>query len=408
MKQKELGGKSSSHYFARGFVYLGLFIVTFLLFYKQNTVPGFIADNLSHLNFAERLFTPENHISYPMYHLTALGLRAVFSIPLVLAGAIASSLYIMLCLFLLEFILSLLLPRQKKSTILFLSLTVNFLSPVYIPWFNQLYLGQGGPSVWHNPPCIVEKPFALAVFFLFVWLLQRGPEGFGHFRLFGIRLPAAPFAYLLLSAALMLDNLAKPSFSIIFIPAAGLLLLMELIRSKGKRFFSCLWLGLSFIPIFLYLPYQYFMRIGKPASISGIEIDLFKVWGTYSPNVLISILLGLAFPIFVLLLNLKRLYNDRTLVLAWLIGIIAMVELSLFALKGADWVYGDFFWGYYIAQLILQTVSLVRFVQYYTDPERKSIRSILASGAGVFLYMCHLFSGIYYFIAIYRNGSFSI
>jgi len=408
MKQDQYVQKAAPQYFARGFVYLSLFIVTFLLFYKQNTEPGFVADNLSHLNFAERLFTPENHISYPIFHLTALMLRSFFNIPLVLAGAIASSLYIMLCLFLLEFIIARLLPDLKSSTVLLLSLTLNFLSPIYIPWFNQLYLGQGGPSVWHNPPCIVEKPFALAVFFMFVWLLERDPKSFGRIRLFGIRLPTAPFWYAAFSAILMLDNLAKPSFSIIFLPAAALMLLADLVRSRGKSFFRCLWLGLSFIPILAYLPYQYFMRIGKPESISGIEIDLFKVWSTYSPNVFISVLLGLAFPIFVLLMNIKRLHRDRTLLLSWIIGIIAMAELSLFALKGADWVYGDFFWGYYIAQLILQTVSLIRFVEYYNDPLRKRLRSVIACAAGVFLYLCHLSSGIYYFIAIYKNGSFSI
>lgn len=408
MNQDQRAQKSAPQYFARGYVYLSLFLVTFMLFYKQNTDPGFIADNLSHLNFAERLFTPENHISYPMFHLTALALRYVFNIPLTLAGAIASSLYIMLCLFTLEFIIARLMPNLKSSTVLLLALTLNFLSPVYIPWFNQLYLGQGGPSVWHNPPCIVEKPFALAVFFMFIRLLECDPKSFGHINVFGLRLPSAPLQYLAFAAMLMLDNLAKPSFSIIFLPAAALMLLAELIRSRGKSFFKCLWIGLSCIPILAYLPYQYFMRIGKPDSISGIEIDLFKVWSTYSPNVFISILLGLAFPIFILLMNIRKLHRDKTLLLAWIIGIIAMAELSLFTLKGADWVYGDFFWGYYIAQLILQTVSLIRFVQYYTDPLRNRLRSVIACAAGVFLYLCHLSSGIYYFIAIYRNGSFSI
>lgn len=408
MNQNPLQSKNTSRYFARGLVYMGLFIVTFLLFYKQNTEPGFIADNLAHLEFAKRLFTPENHISYPVYHITALMLSALFSIPLTLAGAIASSVYIMLCLFVLEYILSLYLPLLKKSAILFLALTISFLSPIYIPWFNNLYLGQGGPSVWHNPPCIVEKPFALAVFFFFFWIFYRAPKGFGHFKLFGIRIFIAPIIYLLFSASLILDNLAKPSFSVIFIPAAGIFLLIEIIRSKGKGFLNSFWLALSFLPIFIYLPYQYFMRIGKPESISGIEIDLFKVWSTYSPNVFISIVLGLAFPLFVLIVNIKKIHNDRLLILAWLTGIIAMIELSLFALKGADWVYGDFFWGYYIAQLILQTVSLIRFVQYKTDPRKQGKTKLILSSIGIFIYICHLLSGIYYFAAIFRNGSFSI
>ena len=57
--------------------------------------------------------------------------------------------------------------------------------------------------------------------------------------------------YILFAIYLLLATMTKPSFTIVLVGAAGILMLWRMFRSRFRNFVPTVWLGVCFIPTFM-------------------------------------------------------------------------------------------------------------------------------------------------------------
>lgn len=281
-------------------------------------------------------------------------------------------------------ILYLFVKKEIKSwpiwKCIMLTVSLLFVTALYMPWFNkEVYLGQSSPTIWHNPTNLAVKPVALLCFLCFVKLYQERDK---------VRILPLATA----SSLLLLSCFVKPSFIQGFLPAVVIFLVLELIPNRGSSFVFSLKAALMFIPSGLYFIIQYFMMFGGEEN-RRIGIQPFAVIKLDSPNPLISILIGIAFPLFVLIaLGAKRVFLDKPLWLAVLFYVISLLEFILF-IEETEPAAGNFEWCMQLAMFTLFIMTAIRF--YQNTWEKKWI---WITGNLLFLY--HVISGIWYYIWI--------
>jgi len=251
--------------------------------------------------------------------------------------------------------------------------------------FEPRYLGIYSPNPFHNATYLVARPFAILTFLLYVKLIDT------------YELQDRWFCkeYLLFSVTLFTATLAKPSFTLVFVANAGLVMLWHLIVSKFKNWKAFFQFGIYFIPTFALLLYQYsdvFYSETENAS-KGMVFAPFAVWKYYSNNIPVSILLAIAFPLIVAVFQYKKLIKKSTLQKAWLLYLIASLTFMLFSEKGYRLKHANFAWGYMYGLFFLHAVSLLELVRATRNSESK--RGTLAIQWA--FWVLHLIYGIDYF-----------
>jgi len=141
---------------------------------------------------------------------------------------------------------------------------------------------------------------------------------------------------------------------------------------------------------------------GFPGGLkTSIIIAPFGVLHLYTKNVFISFLLGLGFPLTILIFRWRQVWHNAYLQLSWLMLLIGYTQMALFAFNGAPFSSGDFFWGYYVAMPLVYVYS---FIEYYKWIEcsikLKIIIDLIKITFIGFILFLHLISGSYYLFKI--------
>ena len=260
------------------------------------------------------------------------------------------------------------------------TISLLFVTALYLPWFNkEVYLGQSSPTIWHNPTNLAVKPIALLAFLYFEKLYRDRETVENRF-------------FVLLSMFLLFSCFVKPSFIQGFLPAVVVFLFLELIPNRGNSFKFSLKAACMFLPSGLYFIAQYLMMFDSTGTRS-IGIQPFAVMRLDSPNPLVSILLGIAFPLFVVLaLGRKRVFADKALLLSILFYSTSLLEFVLL-IEETEAASGNFEWALQLAMFVLFVMTALRF--YQTNWKRKWVRFV-----GNFLLLYHVISGFWYYIWI--------
>jgi hypothetical protein len=127
---------------------------------------------------------------------------------------------------------------------------------------------------------------------------------------------------------------------------------------------------------------------------TSVIFSPFGVWALYSPHLVFSSLLSLAFPLAVLILYRDCLWRDAGILLASLVFAVAFLQLILLAEGGARFSHGNFFWGAYMALFTL-FLSCANFLLR----QPTSSRSLMA-----FAFLALKFGrGLYFYSRIVRG-----
>ena len=319
--------------------------------------------------------------AYPLWHLAVRAVNASLPIGREWSAALVTA----LCLGLTAAVLYRYLSAQLEQKLSYgricgLGCGLLVLTAVYVPWLNpQVYLGQSSPTIWHNPTNMAVKPLALLGFLLFLDLYRKREKP-------DVREMAG------LSAVLLLSCFVKPSFVQGFLPAVVLFLFMELIRTRGRSFLFSLKMAAVFVPSGCYFLYQYLSVFGG-GSERSIGIEPFAVMELDTAHPLCSMVQAVAFPLFVVcVLGIKRVWKDRELLFTVLFYLTALLEFILL-IELNEPASGNFEWGLQLAMFALFVQTAVRF--YQTEWNRRWIRT-----AGNLLLLCHIVSGIYYYLGL--------
>lgn len=252
---------------------------------------------------------------------------------------------------------------------------------------TAIYLGQIAPTVWHNSTNILAAPLAVIAFAM----------ALKAFRLPSIRAAA------LLGLALVGSVAAKPNLALAFLPVAGVILLIVVIRSAQGLWRGIAMIAVAFVPPTLLLAYQYlvvFESAGITETSPGIRP--FAVWSEFSPNIPLSILISLAGPLVVLLAMSPTRRRSLPVLGSWVTLAIAIIQLAMLAEMRPDGTIalsGNWFWGAYTACMIVFVVSLIELVRIWRERPASVASIMIAACATLFMFL-HVATGLYYVLNI--------
>lgn len=266
---------------------------------------------------------------------------------------------------------------------------------LYLPGLGHKYLGTFTPNPYHNITYMATRPFATLAFFLFVRILDYYEEktNLKEFFLFGL--------------SLLLTTMTKPSYTLVLVSTAGLLMVYRLFRGKWKNFKRSFYLGLAFVPTFIDLLYQFggvFGRNSQAGEEGGIGFGLASVWKMYSGNIPFSVALALGFPILVLVFHPGEIKKSTLYRFSWAQLIVSAGEFFLLYEKGRRFADANFSWGYMHGLFFVFVTSL--FVLTEDTIKKRAKTPVLC--LQWLAYGAHLICGAVYFLYVWRGNPYHL
>ncbi len=405
-------------------IFSGLLVVasvfTFILFYKQTlgSTEAYHSDMKAYILEMQGL---DSGYSFPypiFFKLSAL--IHLFTGP-ELAVAIATLLLNSSGMVIMKLALQNLVYEQLQSAftkqkwlagalISLVSVSLFFISMLYppegiwLPGIKYKYLGVFTGNPFHNATYMAARPFAILAFFWYAKLLPAYEQGYcGTFHKEKTdeekHKGVAMADYLLFSLFLLLATMTKPSFTIVLVGSAGIIMLWRMVRSGFQNFVPTIQLGLCFIPTFLHLLYQYKgVFVPEEGQVGGVGFTFGGVWRLYCDNIPLAICLAVAFPLLVLVLNYKELKHNTIYRFSWQLYLMSFLMAFLLYEKGFREPDFNFSWGYMYGIFFSFVGSLLVLLQ---ATARKKRPVLLA--AQWLAYLWHILCGGYYFLGIFKG-----
>jgi hypothetical protein len=302
-----------------------------------------------------------------------------------------------------------------SGSLVFISMLFPIGDIFYLPGIKYHYLGVFTANPYHNATYMAARPFAIMAFFFYTMLLDRYEEGFnGKIRiqknqeeLRGISVSE----YMAFAVSLLLATMTKPSFTIVLVGAAGLIMLYRLFKSHFKNFVSTVQLGLCFIPTFIDLLYQFKgVFVPEEGVEGGIGFCLGDVWRLYCDNLPLAVCLAIGFPIVVLVFNYREIKKNTLYRFSWQIYLMSFVMAFFLYEKGFRKPDFNFAWGYmygiffsFVGSLILLLNLTVTNIQKLHSPVGNSGQKNMRIAIIIqwLAYIAHVVCGLVYFRTIF-------
>lgn len=390
-------------------------ILSYLIYTAiQNQLLYHLSDYYGHTYVYLSLFTGGEWIEgwravpYCLWHLGVLGLCYGLHIPLEASVAYVSIFFALLTFYIVYWMLLRYTEYQgcgvSSPKAAFITFGLAILQPIYISWLDVggPFLGIFSMNPHHNPSQMCVAPFSLLCFALVydIWNKQKNCDYKGTF--FNVE-KGLKNAYIYLSVILLISTFAKPTFAEMFIPTVALIMLVEWLtrlikkdESASEYFKHCLNMFLCAIPALLYILVEIVGFAGSGAEEGKFIItELFEVWGMFTENVPLSVLLGMTFPLFMILIDARFFFKDTMGRLA-LVGYgIGFLEASLLGESGVKLSHGNFIWPMLSGMLLMFMASAMRLLVLEKTQADSKVKSVLLDIAW-FIFWLHVLFGILY------------
>ncbi|MCR4792001.1 MAG: hypothetical protein K5871_04585 [Lachnospiraceae bacterium] len=415
------GNSSSNSILSEGFVSDQLPVLFFALILSyliygisMKQLPDELSDLNGHVYVYIATFTGVSPVEgwkmapYFLWHAFVLLFNKVLNIPVDVSASVTCSLFALGSYFASVFMIRRWceFSDRKMSHVLcgFLAFTLTVLQPVWIEYLDAgsaRGIGTFSMNPLFNPTHMAARPFALCCFMLVIDLfrLHDGKETIffrGNLRRISI----------LLAVFLFLSAMAKPVFAEMFIPAVGLMMLAGLFcRIRQKDGSAVSYLTKVLLPAFLIaVPcllcilvqfLAYFLFGGSYGGGEGIVITgWLEVWSFFTENIPLSVLLGMSFPILVIVTDARNFLKTGTGQLGLTSYIVGFLECALLGEGGDKLSHGDFIWPMLFGMLMLWAAALLHFLEMEKRAAGTSSRIIMI--IGWILILIHLHYGFLY------------
>ncbi len=277
------------------------------------------------------------------------------------------------------------------------------LTNAYLSGEAHRYLGVFTPNPYHNGTYLAARAFMLLALFAFVRLLDHPEE-----EKYSLK------DSLFFALWLLLATMTKPSFTLIFGVAAIGILLIRLIRGKGKNIKQVIWLSLLFVPTILDLIYQYagvflFGNTGDLGAESlGVGFGFAAVWGNLTESIPIAVFRGILFPL-VIAICYPGAFRITWYRLSWGVYLAGLLSALCLYEKGYRMMHMNFAWGYMAGMFLVFLTALMVLImksRQIQSGEADKKRGLPCICAGWLTFFCHLICGIIYFGYLCNGGLF--
>ena len=285
------------------------------------------------------------------------------------------------------------LSPERLSLLLAIALLFMENLPMRLFGVGNYYLGQIPPNVWHNSTTIFLMPFALLLFQR-SWLQLQNPSNKDALK-----------SILLL---VVLNALVKPSFLFAFVTVYPVFMLRATARKAGAakqyvvNMIPVAVAGVLVVALYAAVYFYSFNAIAQQfVGQSKVVVRPFLVWSRFSPNIPLSLMLSLVFPIVYLILHPTELCNEQ-LRYVWSLYVVSVLIFILFAETGPRLYHGNFLWQASICSYILFLVTCSRYGARLIELGAWAWRNVVLS----LCLLVHLLSGLVYMSSILIQGSY--
>lgn len=366
------------------------------LFYKQTFhVEGlpYESDLPYHISMAvdDHWLYSLTGILYQAFFLTPFGnfLTALF------LGAVAVATIYVTYLVLLEIGKKSRFSGISEALLLFMAFLCNVAMPFYLKWaYYRRYIGYQSASVWHNSTYQCMKLFGILAFLFYLRMEEKYRDGLKVKE------------WVLMAVLFALTAAVKPSFLMVFAPIMAIYLLVDLFYKVkfGKIFLF----GLTVIPSLLVILWQNMVLFGEDTG-NGIIIAYAHNMSLHGTHPKVSLILSVAFPVFVLLFLWKELWKDKWYLFAWLVWGNGLLQYMFLAEEGVRARDGNFTWGYSFSIFLILIVSVIKVLQVAKKPKGIFINSgirygFLLCGGAILAYQCYC--GLYFFVELCKGVTY--
>ena len=369
--------------------------------------------------FTERSFADGwMAVPYCLWHMITLGVHKLFHIPMDYSAAYTGVFFFLASVFISEKMIRSYLEykqvRKAPQASLLAAVGLSLIQGIHLDWVQagERYLGLFSMNPFHNPTQMCVKPFGYIAFGLILDIWRRtkkNPEAPIFFPgAFGKEDGKNTKAYVIFGFILFLSTLAKPTFAEMLIPAAGIVMAVNLVgklitdrKDAGRYFMLCLKMLAAVLPALIYILVSalgYFLFGGSFQADSSVMITRpFEVWRFFSDNCILSIFLGMAFPLYMLLIDGKYFTGTDEGKLAFAGYLTGLVQAVFLGEGGIKFSYGNFMWTMMSGMQLFWLMAVSRLCTLEEKAaETKGKR--IALGAGWVLFALHVLCGIIYIV----------
>ena len=146
----------------------------------------------------------------------------------------------------------------------------------------------------------------------------------------------------------------------------------------------------SFIPSVIVMLLQiYLTNTSNDTQTGGIGFGWGTMLHTYTSNMLVSIILAMAFPCAIALMNIKKIMSNNVCILLFCYILMTWFESAVLYFNGKVG-FGDFCWAYMIAMYIVWLTAISYLVFQENNIKKKSV--------GWILLFAHFVPGVLYWM----------
>ena len=242
-----------------------------------------------------------------------------------------------------------------------------FVIAIPFPFGGNLYTVYCG-AVWHNETYIGMRFFALL---LLIFFYRKCNQYLNDFTIRDFFIECILF---------LLVNWVKPNFTIAFAPAMLVMMIVDIVKTKGKGFVRWIMFGVPVLIGSLIFIYQYVLLFPNSGSgnISSEEshviviLDYFIKTQKYP---IIYIVLGYAFPIIVFIFHFKEIIKSKFYLVCYLAWFFSFLEYVFLYESGPRFYDGNFSWGLHFFTFLLFCLSVKHLIEDLCDFQLNRNRS---------------------------------
>lgn len=374
-----------------------------VLFYRQAIAPiggMWPSDTYSYI---EEICGTNTTYSYPYPIMFAIGkvINCFVGSPMI-AIVVTSAIFNGLAIIITKIVFN----KQTGARILATIVTVSlfFLSMIYGPVFkalgvNNIYAGVFSPNPWQNQTYMAARPFMILAFLFGAKTLEAYEKELAK----GVAVTKEKISkYIVFAIVMLLATMTKPSYTIVHMAAAGIIMIVRFLINKGRIFRQTFILGLCYIPTIISLLYQYFAEFTGVSMVGdeqGIGIELFRVWRGYTDNIPLALILAGLFPLTTLVVYRKDIKIDTQFRFSWQVYLAGLIMAAVFYEKGFREAHGNFMWGYECGLFLVFLTGIIKLLRNtMTCIYDKSLKKqFLVLSVQWFILAIHTIMGLYYF-----------
>lgn len=289
---------------------------------------------------------------------------------------------------------------------LLLSLAVNLSQAVWIPRGGYWYLGTVSGTNYHNTTYIMLAPFALlaALWFYRAWAGMRSGLRWKDWLIYTLFLTTA--------------TAFKASFVFAFAPSLLILLIVDLVQTRGRNLKREILMGCSVLPSIALCLLQSIVLFGGESE--GLQLIFTVDWAEYPGKVLVwglsneaarrGLIRSFVFIGSVAVLLGRTAWNNFRYRFSFLTFCIAMAEALLLVESGERIADGNLWWGPFICYWVLLLESVAAFLRgcgEWKAGRRAKFWRARVTLCGVAL-VWHLVSGICFLVLMMQGNSYII